>query len=105
MNSAIKLWSGLRRSRPSPAVQASYSVIVLQIVKRTLLAVGFAVLASLLFVPYGGIHHGVVFNRGRSAFWDVPYDLIALTPFILQTVFAATAAAVIVNLLPRRPRK
>ncbi len=73
--------------------------------KRTLVAVGFAILASLLSVPYGGMHHGVIFNPGRGTFWNVPYDLIAVTPLILQTVFAAVAAAVIVNLLSRRPRK
>jgi hypothetical protein len=73
--------------------------------KRTLLAVGVAVLASLLFVPYGGMHYGVRFNRGRGTFWDVPCDLIAVTPLILQTVFVAVVAAVIVNLLPRKPRK
>jgi len=73
--------------------------------KRTLLTVGVAVLISMLFVPYGGMHHGVIFNSGRGTFWNVPYDLIAVTPLILQTIFAAVAVAVIVNLLPRRPRK
>jgi hypothetical protein len=73
--------------------------------KRTLLAVGVAVLASLLFVPHGGMHHGVIFNRGRGAFWNIPYDRIAVTPLILQTVFAVIVATIIVNLFPRRPRK
>jgi len=73
--------------------------------KRTLLAVGVDVLASLLFVPYGGMHHGVIFTPGRGTFWNVPYGRIAVTPLILQTVFAAVLPAIIVNLFPRKPRK
>ena len=76
--------------------------------KRTLLAVGVAVLASLLFVPYSGMFGGLygrIFESGHRTFWDVPYNVIAVTPLILQTVFAAVVTAIIVNIFPRRPRK
>jgi hypothetical protein len=73
--------------------------------KRTLLAVAVGVLASLLYLPYGGMHHGVAFNPGHDRFWSVPIDLIAVTPLILQTVFLGVAAALVVNLLPRKTKK
>jgi hypothetical protein len=66
--------------------------------RRTLLAIGMAVLLSMLFVPHGGMHHGVIFNSGHDPFWSVPSDLIAVTPLVLQTIFAAVLAAVLVNL-------
>jgi hypothetical protein len=85
--------------------------------KRTLLAVGVAVLASLLLVPqYTGSRpnrQGIISFGGpweyehqiwRQPFfclnhgWEIQWDL-----FALQTVFAAVAAAVIVNLIPHRP--
>jgi hypothetical protein len=71
--------------------------------RRTLLAVGVGVLSSFLYVPYGGKHHGVFFNRGHDPFWSVPYDLIAVTPLVLQTIFLGVLLAVVVNV--RWPRK
>jgi hypothetical protein len=67
------------------------------------LAVGIAVLLSLLIVPYGN-HHGRV--AGRYPFWidasgsygDVPL----VTPLVLQTAFSAVAAGIIVNIRWRR---
>jgi hypothetical protein len=69
--------------------------------RRTLLAVGFAVLASLLHVPEGypdgTIHHW-------RPFWEGGHILV--TPLILQTVFAAVALALVVDIRwwPRRKR-
>jgi uncharacterized protein (DUF983 family) len=69
--------------------------------KRTLLAVGVIVLASMMFMP-------VQWDSDRTLlpfFFLVACPCRVLwTPFALQTVFAAIAAAVIVNLLPYRRR-
>jgi hypothetical protein len=70
--------------------------------RRTLLAVGFAMLVSMMLMPMK---------------WDtdtilLPFFLLLNCPcrvlwtaFALQTAFVAVAAAVIVNLFPRRPTK
>jgi hypothetical protein len=67
--------------------------------RRTLFAVGIAVLLSLLFVPWGN-HLGRV--AARYPFWvDASgnyYDVPLLTPFAFQTAFLAVAAAMIVNI-------
>jgi ABC-type dipeptide/oligopeptide/nickel transport system permease subunit len=73
--------------------------------RRTLLAVGVAVLVSLLNVPWGN-HFGRI--AGRYPFWidasgrygDVPL----ITPLALQTVFLAVLFGVIGNIigLPKR---
>jgi hypothetical protein len=77
--------------------------------KRTLLAVGVAVLVSLLNVPWGN-HFGRV--AGRYPFWvdassGAYRDVPPVTPLLLQTVFLATASAIIVNIRwwPRKTRK
>ena len=75
--------------------------------KRTLLAVGIAVLASMMLIPRGddGIHIWLPFFYdahwlgNQASNWEINWDA-----FILQTVFAAVFLAVLVNLLPRRPR-
>jgi hypothetical protein len=66
--------------------------------KRTLLAVGIAVLISTLCVPCYGINtYGVPFFHeyctGIRIIW---------AKFFLQTIFLAVLFSVIVNLLPRR---
>jgi hypothetical protein len=74
--------------------------------KRTLLAVGIAVLLSLMFVPSN--EWGFYGWRGPQPFWIgledmTPFELrVMWQKLILQTVFAGVAAAVIVNLFPRR---
>ena len=73
--------------------------------RRTLLAVGIAVLMSLLNVPWGN-HFGRI--AGRHPFWsDAPglyRDVPLITPLVLQTAFFVVAAAVLVN-IRWRPRK
>jgi len=91
--------------------------------KRTLIAVGVAVLISMMFVPHRivsakefldsslstemggstwGHHEWLPFYKIG---WYNPESAHVLwTQFALQTVFAAVAAAVIVNLFPRRPK-
>jgi hypothetical protein len=77
--------------------------------KRTLLAVGIAVLVSLMFVPYD--NWGFWGWQGPQPFWIASENMsvrewrVMWSKFILQTIFAGVAAAVIVNLLPRKPRK
>jgi hypothetical protein len=73
--------------------------------KRTLLAVGIAIILSMMLVPrncnwywYWPPHspvqlHAPFFYRGCG---------VDVTGFILQTVFAAVLFAVVANLLPRR---
>lgn len=81
--------------------------------KRTLLAVGVAVLVSLMFVP-----RGYYFGSGgppRVPFFFIDTSgVIYWGPFALQTIFLSVLAAVIVNLrwadlhlrqlFPRRPK-
>jgi hypothetical protein len=78
--------------------------------KRTLLAVGVAVLVSLMFVPinyFGGScmlcvsYGGGVFAPFFSA-WEYR---IAWGHFTRQTLFLSVLGAVLVNLLPRKPKK
>ena len=60
--------------------------------RRTLLAVGFSIIISLLlFVP-----------TRYYRFWETPPSSIAVTLLILQTVFLSVVAAVIVNIPWRR---
>jgi hypothetical protein len=76
--------------------------------KRTLLAVGIAVLISMMLIPVGDYRVRMWLPFFYDTAW-LPWDTrrwdVLWTPFILQTVFGAVAAAMIVNLLPRRPRK
>jgi hypothetical protein len=75
--------------------------------KRTLLAVGVAVLVSLMFVPdqdWLGCKICVVVDRSVFApFFSV--TRIDWGPFTLQTIFLSVLGAVLVNLLPRKPKK
>ena len=84
--------------------------------KRTLIAIGIAVILSLMFVPHGGTsdhrswdesHFGiptdenmfpVVLPSGNLGRDSPSY----FTELIVQTTFLAVVAAVIVNLFPRR---
>ncbi len=76
--------------------------------KRTLRAVGVAVLVSMMLVPVGDFEvrmwlpffYDTGWLRQDTGGWGIHWS-----PFILQTVFAAVAATVIANLFPRRPRK
>jgi hypothetical protein len=73
--------------------------------KRTLLAIGIPVLVSMMLVPHGADYYGGGYHiqRWKPFFVDVgPHRVVLWTPFILQTIFAAVAAAVIVNLWPRK---
>jgi hypothetical protein len=76
--------------------------------KRTLLAVGVAVLVSLMFVPEGEDWQGcticvVVNGSGFAPFFSVTG--IAWGQFILQTIFLSVLTAVIVNVPWRRKKK
>src|SRR5262245_29363518 len=76
--------------------------------KRTLLAVGIAVLLSLMLVRYGGtsdhrnwsekfgltVRHYVSY---RAPFWNSQGFPVLLTELIVQTVFVAVAVAIIAN--------
>ena len=85
--------------------------------KRTLLAVGFAILVSMMFVPYGGTNDHRNWNDKFGMFVRSYYSFrspffvdsqgypILLPELIVQTTFLAVAAAVIVNLFPRRPKQ
>jgi hypothetical protein len=71
--------------------------------KRTLLAVGIAALISTLCVPcYGIATYGVPFFHKYCGYGI--YEIL-WEKFILQTIFVAVAAAVIVNLFRRKPRR
>ena len=92
------------------------SVIESQLrMKRTLLAVGIAVLLSLMFVPHGWTSDHRSWNTRlgsaereyvsyRAPFWDSGFPVLP-TELIVQTTFLAVVAAVIVNLFPHRPRR
>jgi hypothetical protein len=80
--------------------------------RRTLLAVGFAVLASLMLVPH------VIISGGQRYVWRpffmqgwasgrAPYygDHVMWGGLILQTAFACVLAAIIVNIRWRRTQK
>ena len=66
--------------------------------KRTLLAVGIAVLASLMWIP----EYTPYVGRYRVSILSPNQHDIDWSQLILQTIFAAVVAAIIVNLLPRR---
>jgi hypothetical protein len=72
--------------------------------RRTLVAVGIAVLVSLLNVPWGNQFGRIA---GRHPFWSdasgAYKDVPLITPLVLQTAFLAVAAAVLVNI--HRSRK
>jgi hypothetical protein len=69
--------------------------------RRVLLAVGVAVLLSLMIVPYGGHNR---YDSGQSFYFREPFFLdhkgwpMVADQLILQTVFLGVLAAVIVNI-------
>jgi hypothetical protein len=79
--------------------------------KRTLLAVGFAVIMSMLLAPHGGKYGAVGFGPFLSSwcygigsagiYYNEP-SRVMIDMLILQTIFLAVLFAVCVNL--RRPR-
>ena len=76
---------------------------------RTLLAVGIAVLVSMMLVPRSRFEYGVYYapSEWLPFFLGSPHvgQLIHWGHFALQTLFAAILLAVLVNIFPRRPRK
>jgi hypothetical protein len=70
---------------------------------RTLLAISVAVLISLMLAPHTGRGALRFVNYAHGPFFIMPSE-IDRKQLVLQTVFLAVAAAVIVNLFPRRPR-
>ena len=82
--------------------------------KRMLLAVSVAILISMMLVPRG---HVDILRYGHAKDGNIeeflPFFLQSVWPtneimwqtFMLQTIFLAILAAVIVNLFPRKPRK
>jgi len=74
--------------------------------KRTLLAIVFAVLLSLMFAPHSGSGRTLLRFAGyaHGPFFIMPSHVDG-RQLVLQTIIIAVAAAVIVNLFPQRPRK
>ena len=85
--------------------------------KRTLLAIGIAVLVSMMVAPFFcdncGTDSLAILRATAGESWQIiwiPFFAglnlkFAGTAFTLQTMFLAVLFAVIVNLFPRRPRK
>jgi hypothetical protein len=75
--------------------------------RRTLFAVGIAVLISIMAVPRGIgplFQNGIALSGSRvstHSLFETGYP-VRWSEFILQTTFLAVLLAVIVNLLPRR---
>ena len=67
--------------------------------RRTLLAIGIAVLVSMMLVPRGGIME----MYERLPFFVSSSYAVAWPAFILQTIFVSVGAAVLINL--REPPK
>jgi hypothetical protein len=72
--------------------------------QRTLLAIFFAVMLSLMLAPHSG--------RGLLRFMGYAHGPFFITPsyidgkqLLLQTIFLAVLFAVVVNLFPRRLKK
>jgi hypothetical protein len=68
-------------------------------IRRTLRAIGIAVLLSSGFAPWGN-HLGKIAGHypGWGSFGGSYNDVVLITPLVLQTVFLATLFAVIVNI-------
>ncbi len=95
--------------------------LIMEVVRRTLFAVGIATLASMLFAPYQGGWNflGNVFYVSNPEsgypyvpdwcgawhwfpiFWIEPHNPVLWTNFIGQTAFLSVLAAVIVNIRKR----
>ena len=69
--------------------------------KRTLIAIIIAVLISLMLAPHSG--RGVLrfAHYAHGPFFIMPHQ-IAGKQLVIQTIIIAVAAAVIVNLFPRK---
>ena len=74
-------------------------------IKRTLVAVVIAVLISLMIAPHSGSGRSLLRFAGyaHGPFFIMP-SYVDGKQLVLQTIIIAVAAAVIVNLFPRRPR-
>ena len=68
---------------------------------RTLLAISIAVLISLMFAPHAGRGALRFANYVHGPFFIAPSQ-VDRKQLVLQTVIIAVAAAVFVNLLPRK---
>jgi hypothetical protein len=74
--------------------------------KRTLFAAGFAVLASLMFAPFGQyLRYGTEEIQTHAPFFVRTDGSILYKSLILQTLFAAILAAIIVNIRCRVSRR
>jgi hypothetical protein len=74
--------------------------------KRTLLAIIFAVLLSLMFAPHSGSGRGLFRFSGyaRGPFFIMPSH-VAGKQLVLQTIFIAVLFALVVNIAwPRRKK-
>ncbi|HEY7002378.1 MAG TPA: hypothetical protein VH330_11615 [Candidatus Udaeobacter sp.] len=69
--------------------------------KRTLLAINIAVFISMMLAPHTGRGLLRFANYVHGPFFIMPQQ-IAVRQLFFQTIIFAVAAAVIVNLLPRR---
>jgi hypothetical protein len=71
--------------------------------KRTLLAIGVAVIASLMWVPFGQYYADDTERvTAHAPFFAQAEGGILYKPLFLQTLFAAVLAAIIVNLFRRK---
>jgi len=68
---------------------------------RTLLAISIAVLISLMFAPHTGRGALRFANYAHGPFFIMPGQ-VDRKQLVLQTIIIAVAAAVIVNLFPRK---
>ena len=68
--------------------------------KRTLIAIGVAILASMMWIPVSYPRFGSF--RDRATIFELTDAHIEWAPMILQTTFVAVAAAVIVDLFKRK---
>jgi hypothetical protein len=72
--------------------------------QRTLLAIFFAVILSLMFAPHTGRGLLRFANYAHGPFFIAPSH-VDRKQLVLQTIIIAAVAVVIVNLVPHRPRK
>jgi hypothetical protein len=70
--------------------------------RRTLFAIGFVILASLMLVPYQAHKNGPVTRR---PFYSLGQGNVPVTQLVIQTVFACVLAAMIGNFRWRRRKK
>lgn len=92
-----------RHQRFLHALPRTALVIECPTVERTFLAIIFAALLSLMLAPHTGDGLLHLANYAHGPFFITP-NQIAGKPLLLQTIFFAVAAALIVN-IPWRQRK